>query len=109
VTAAGISVRCPMGPRSRVIPIVFPSNPSTAVAPSATSTPSFVPGTYRAWSGPGWYLQKPYLIVAGGPQYLGGPYTYEQCEEERIKLPPETRSQLLCVRENRRPDRYGFF
>ena len=67
------------------------------------------PGEYRAWNGPGWYLERPYLIIAGGPQYLGGPYTYDQCEEERIKQPAETRGELLCSRENRRPDRYGFF
>lgn len=66
-------------------------------------------GTYRAWDGAGWYLQRPYLIVAGGPQYLGGPYSYDKCEEERIKLPAETATQMLCVRENRRPERYGFF
>jgi hypothetical protein len=68
-----------------------------------------VPGEYRAWNGPGWYLERPYLIVAGGPQYLGGPYTYDQCEDERQKRPADVRGDLLCNRENRRPDRYGFF
>ena len=71
--------------------------------------PSAVRGEYRAWSGPGWYLERPYLIVAGGPQYLGGPWTYDKCEEERIRLPAETATQMLCVEENKRPDRYGFF
>jgi hypothetical protein len=71
--------------------------------------PQALPGEYRAWSGPGWYLERPYLIVAGGPQYLGGPYTYDKCEEERMKFPAESRSDLLCNRENKRPDRYGFF
>jgi len=63
----------------------------------------------RAWTGPGWYLEKPYLITLGGPRSFGGPFSYDKCEEERIKLPAETATQMLCVEENRRPDRYGFF
>jgi hypothetical protein len=64
------------------------------------------PSVGQAWSGPGWYLQKPYLIAAAGPVYFGGPYTYDKCEEERIKLSPEIATQMLCVRENRKPDRF---
>ncbi|MGD9881155.1 MAG: hypothetical protein AB7F22_33135 [Reyranella sp.] len=67
------------------------------------------PSVSQAWNGPGWYLQKPYLTVLGGPEYFGGPYTYDKCEEERIKLPAETATQMLCVRENRKPERYGFY
>lgn len=82
----------------------------TALAACGTSSrPVAVQGEYRAWSGPGWYLERPYLIVAGGPQYLGGPWTYEKCEEERMKYPAESRTDLICNRENQRPDRYGFF
>jgi hypothetical protein len=62
-----------------------------------------------AWTAPGWYLEKPYLITLGGARYFGGPFSYDKCEEERIKLPAETATQMLCVEENRRPDRYGFF
>ena len=47
--------------------------------------------------------------MLGGPRYFGGPFSYGKCEEERIKLPAETATQMLCVEENRRPDRYGFF
>ena len=68
-----------------------------------TPTPSV--GT--AWTAPGWYLQKSQLIQPAGNSYFGGPYTYEKCEEERIRQPPETATQLLCVRENRRPDKFG--
>lgn len=75
----------------------------------AATACSPTPGTYHAWDGAGWYLQKPYLIVAAGPQYFGGPYTYQKCEEERIKLPEETATQMVCMRENRKPERYGFF
>ena len=67
------------------------------------------PSVSQAWNGPGWYLQKPYMTVLGGPAYVGGPYTYDKCEEERIRLPAETATQMLCVRENRKPDRYGFY
>lgn len=68
-----------------------------------------VSGMYRAWNGPGWYLERPYMIVSAGPQYLGGPYTYDKCEEERIRIPADTRQDLVCVLENKRPDRSGFF
>lgn len=67
------------------------------------------PSVNQAWNGPGWYLQKPYMTVLGGPAYFGGPFTYDKCEEERIKLPAETATQMLCIRENRKPDRYGFY
>jgi hypothetical protein len=80
---------------------------SLSLAGLAACSP--LPGVYRAWSGPGWYLEKPYLIVGAGPLYYGGPYTYDKCEEERIRLPAETATQMLCVEENKRPDRYGFF
>ncbi len=65
------------------------------------------PSVATAWSGPGWYLQKNNMIQASGNSYFGGPWTYDKCEEERIKLPPETATQMLCVRENRKPDRFG--
>jgi hypothetical protein len=79
---------------------------SLAVALAACSPG---PGANQSWSGPGWYLEKPYLVVLGGPKVFGGPYTYDQCEEERIKLPVETRSSMQCMRENRRPERYGSY
>ena len=71
--------------------------------------PTWGPGVNQAWTGPGWYLEKPYLLVLGGPKYFGGPFSYEKCEEERIKLPAETATQMLCVRENRKPERYGAY
>lgn len=65
------------------------------------------PSVGQAWTGPGWYLQKGYLVAAAGPVYFGGPYTYDKCEEERIKLTPEVASQMLCIRENRKPDKFA--
>jgi len=71
----------------------------------AACTPA--PSVGQAWSGPGWYLQKSYIIAAAGPVYFGGPYTYEKCEEERARLPAETATQMMCIRENRKPDTFG--
>lgn len=73
------------------------------------SKPAWGPGIAKAWTGPGWYLEKPYLLVLGGPKYFGGPYSYDKCEEERIKLPRETATDMLCMRENRRPEVYGAY
>lgn len=67
------------------------------------------PGVNEAWTAPGWYLEKPYVTVLGGPKYFGGPFSYDKCEEERIKLPAETATQMVCVRENRKPERYGLY
>jgi len=73
------------------------------------TTPTWGPGVNQAWTGPGWYLEKPYLLVLGGPKYFGGPFSYDDCEEQRIRLPRETATQMLCVRENRKPDVYGAY
>jgi hypothetical protein len=80
-----------------------------AVLSPALALSACGPSVNQVWAGPGWYLQKPYLTVLGGPEYFGGPWSYDKCEEERIKLPAETANQMLCVRENRKPDRYGFY
>jgi hypothetical protein len=71
--------------------------------------PAWGPGVAAAWTGPGWYLEKPYLLVLGGPKYYGGPFSYDDCEEQRIRLPAETATQMLCIRENRRPEVYGAY
>jgi hypothetical protein len=65
------------------------------------------PSVGQSWTGPGWYLQKSYLVAAAGPVYFGGPYTYDKCEEQRIKQTPETATQMMCIRENRKPDIFG--
>ena len=86
-------------------PAVFIAVAGLAAALSGGCTPS--PSVAQAWTGPGWYLQKPYIIAAAGPVYVGGPWSYDKCEEERAKQPPETATQMLCVRENRKPDTFG--
>ena len=73
------------------------------------TTPTWGPGVNQAWTGPGWYLEKPYLLVLGGPKYFGGPFSYDDCEEQRIRLPRETATQMLCIRENRKPEVYGAY
>jgi hypothetical protein len=85
-------------------PAVYVAAVCLAVAAGAC-TPAASVG--NSWTGPGWYLQKGYLVAAAGPAYFGGPWSYDKCEEERIKLLPEVATQLLCIRENRKPDRFG--
>ena len=75
----------------------------TALAAACTPAPS----VGQAWNGPGWYLQKSYIIAAAGPVYFGGPFSYEKCEEERARLPAETATQMMCIRENRKPVTFG--
>ncbi len=64
-------------------------------------------GPRVAWAGPGWYLEKPYAVVWGGPGVYGGPMTYDDCEKNRTSRPnPEA---LLCVNETKKPVKYGFY
>jgi len=67
------------------------------------------PGASQAYTGPGWYLEKSYIIVGGGPKVFGGPFTYEKCEEERIKMGPITSPEMLCVNHPGPPKKYGLY
>jgi hypothetical protein len=60
-----------------------------------------------AYTTPGWYLERPQLIVTSGPEIFAGPFTYEQCENERVKF--ETARNLLCVMEKTKPPAQGPF
>lgn len=60
-----------------------------------------------AYTKPGWYLEKPRFIAATGPQIFGGPFTYEQCEVERKKLPEVTADEMLCIQEFTKPGHFG--
>lgn len=66
-------------------------------------------GASQAYTGPGWYLEKSYLIVLGGPKVFGGPYSYDKCEEERIRLAPEVAADMLCVNHAGKPKKYGLY
>lgn len=67
------------------------------------------PGAAEAYTGPGWYLEKSYIVVGGGPKVFGGPFSYDKCEEERLKLGPETSPDMLCVNHPGKPKKYGLY
>ncbi len=60
-----------------------------------------------AYTGPGWYLEKPHQLIALRPQVFGGPFSYEKCEAERTKLSEPTASNMLCIRELAPPPIWG--
>lgn len=59
-----------------------------------------------AYTGPGWYLERPRPTVTLGPEIFKGPFSYDQCEIERKKLPP-TVDNLICNRELAQPGPLG--
>jgi hypothetical protein len=61
----------------------------------------------EAYKGPGWYLERPYPVVAGGPSVQGGPFTYDECERERLKR--ANSENFICSREIKKPQKYGLF
>ena len=67
------------------------------------------PGAAEAYTGPGWYLEKSYLIVLGGPKVFGGPFSYDKCEEERAKIGGDASTQMLCVQHMGKPTKYGLY
>lgn len=60
-----------------------------------------------AYTVPGWYLERPRLIVVRGPEIFAGPFTYDQCESERLKFSPATAERLLCMHELTNPGPLG--
>jgi len=60
-----------------------------------------------AYTTPGWYLERPRPVVIMGPEIFAGPFTYEQCEAERLKFDPPTAQRLLCIKELTKPGPYG--
>jgi hypothetical protein len=60
-----------------------------------------------AYTSPGWYLERPRLIVVGGPEIFAGPFGYDECEAQRVSF--ETASRLLCVLEKTKPGSLGPF
>ena len=55
----------------------------------------------EAWTAPGWYLEQPRALVMAHPAYLAGPYSYEECETDRLKAPRPDR--LLCTNRKAKP------
>ena len=60
-----------------------------------------------AYTAPGWYLERPRLVLAKGPEIFAGPFTYDQCEAERTKFDPATAVRLLCIHEYTKPGPNG--
>jgi hypothetical protein len=60
-----------------------------------------------AYTSPGWYLERPRPLVTRGPEIFAGPFTYDQCEVERLKFDPPTAQRLLCIKELTKPGPAG--
>ena len=74
--------------------------PALAVAGAfAAAAAACSPVPNPAYTGPGWYLEKPTPLLAAGPQIFAGPFSYEQCEAERLKLPQSTSERMICFRQ----------
>jgi len=53
------------------------------------------------YTAPGWYLEKPRPLLPEETRYIAGPFSYDDCEAERLKTRmPEL---YLCNREIVRP------
>ena len=66
-------------------------------------------GPSQAFTTPGWYVERPRLMMAAGPEIFAGPMTYDECEAKRTSFPPSTAANLLCIMEKTRPGPYGPF
>jgi hypothetical protein len=64
-------------------------------------------GPQVAYTSPGWYLERPRLLLVTGPEIFAGPFSYEQCEAERMKFDDATARRLICINEKMRPGPYG--
>ena len=62
-----------------------------------------------AYTTPGWYLERPRMLLVTGPEIFAGPFTYEGCEAERVKYPYDAAARLLCINEKFRGGPYGPF
>ncbi len=60
-----------------------------------------------AYTTPGWYLERPRIVLVKGPEIFAGPFTYDQCEAERLKFDAPTAQRLLCIKELTQPGPYG--
>ncbi len=62
-------------------------------------------GPDQAYTSPGWYLERPRLLLVSGPEIFAGPFSYDACEAERLKY--DTATRLLCINEKMKPGPYG--
>ena len=82
---------------------------AVALALAVTLPACSGPGASEAYTGPGWYLEKSYLVVLGGPKVFGGPFSYDKCQEERAKIGGDAATQMLCVQHPGKPTKYGLY
>ena len=62
-------------------------------------------GPSVAYAGPGWYLERPRMLLVSGPEIFAGPMSYEACEAKRVEF--DTAARLLCINEKMKPGPYG--
>jgi hypothetical protein len=74
---------------------------ATLLGACASKSPMF------AYTSPGWYLERPRIVLAMGPEIFSGPFTYDQCEAERQKLDPATAERLVCIHALTKPGYFG--
>ena len=55
----------------------------------------------QAYTTPGWYLEVPRQLFLAYPNYVAGPFSYEECETQRLKAPRPDR--LLCTNWKTKP------
>jgi hypothetical protein len=62
-------------------------------------------GPNVAYTSPGWYLERPRLLLVSGPEIFAGPMSYEACEAKRVEF--ETSPRMLCINEKMKPGPFG--
>ena len=62
-------------------------------------------GPLVAYTGPGWYLERPRILLVSGPEIFAGPMSYDACEAKRVEF--ETSSRMLCINEKFKPGPFG--
>jgi len=55
-----------------------------------------------AYTGPGWYLERPRFLLVTGPEIFAGPMSYEACEAKRVEF--ETSLDYLATGLPRKGD-----
>jgi hypothetical protein len=77
---------------------------AVALAVSLAGCNSF-PNEAAVWTTPGWYLELPRPLLTEGPRLISGPFSYDKCEEERLKA--TTPDRMLCINEKKDPGTTG--
>jgi len=81
-------------------PRAFRTLAGCALVAAATACASSL-NLSQNYTGPGWYLEKPRQLLPEETRYIAGPFSYDDCEVERLKT--KTPELYLCNREIVRP------